>query len=156
VFDVPVDGWYAWLGVAAVSVLLLATATSLPTQPPPDAARAADAVDRVAAGDHAATAEIPLAADTVTVGSRRLTLRNDAGASHAAFAFGPVTPVGDAGPLAAVLAGATPAKRFASPAALANAAARAREAPPGRRGADSPLLVRTLRWGDLRVTLVGV
>nr|WP_225333604.1 hypothetical protein [Halomicrobium urmianum] len=49
-FDVPVDAWYVWLGVAAASVTALGTVAALPSGTPPDAAAAADAIDRVAAG----------------------------------------------------------------------------------------------------------
>lgn len=155
-FDVPVDGWYAWLGVAAVSVLLLATATSLPTRAPPDAARVADTVDRVAASEHAATAEIPLDGARIRLGPRRIALRNEAGTAHATFAFGPVIPVGDGGPLAAVLYGAVPARQFDTPNDLAEAGAEARDRAAVWRDVDGPLLVRMLSWGDVRVTLVGV
>lgn len=154
-FDVPIDGWYAWLGVATVSVALLATATSLPTSAPPDAGRVGDTLDRVSASDHTATAEIPLHATRLRLGPHRLALRNEAGTARVALAFGPVTPVDD-GPLAALLRGAIPARHFDRPADLAAAAAAARERVTGWRDVDGPLVVRRLSWGDVRVTLVGV
>lgn len=155
-FDVPIDGWYAWLGVAAVSVVVLGLAASLPTEPPPDAARTADAVDRVAASEHAATAEVPFDATTIRIGPTRLALRSDAGTSHAAFAFGPVTPVRGNASLDSVLRGGPPERGFASPAALARAATEARERRPTWRDADGPLRIRKLSWGGVHVTLVGV
>jgi hypothetical protein len=154
-FDVPVDAWYAWLGLSLASVALVGVGAALPTAPPPDAADAADTVDRVAAATYPTTAEHPLHARSVRVGPRELGLRNGAGTTHATYAFGPVSPAGDSPTLTAVLRGAPPASRFHSSEGLCDAAARARARRPRWRDADEPLIVRHVVWEGCDVTLVG-
>lgn len=155
-FGVHADGWYAWLGVAAVGVAVLAVVLGLPTAPPPDAAGAADAVDRTAAAEYGASAAVPLdAARRVVIDPRGIGLRNDAGTTRATFAYGPVTPVGGGGPLRRVLEGAPPGTVFGSAAALRRAAAAARDRDGGWRPVDGPLLVRHVALEGRDVTLVG-
>jgi len=154
-FDVSVDAWYTWLGVSLASVALFGVGASLPTAPPPAAADAADTVDRAAGSAGPVTAEHPLGARAVRIAPRRLGLRNDAGTTHATFAFGPVTPAVRSGPLGDVLRGAPPSSRFESPAALCDAAESARNRPPQWRPADGSLLVRRVIWEGCDVTLVG-
>lgn len=87
------DAWYVWVGVALVSLSLFGVALALPSQPPPDAAKAANAIDRVAASTHQATASYDHDADGVRIGLRRLSMRNDGGTSHASIVFDSLTPV---------------------------------------------------------------
>lgn len=155
-FEVPVDGWYAWLGVAAASVAVLAAVLALPTAPPPDAAGAADVVDRIAATEYGASAEHPLdAASEVRISSRGIGLRNDAGTTSATFVYGPVTPVEGGGPLRRVLEGASPDVVFDSPAELRRTATAARERRATWRPVDGRLIVRHLALEGTDVTLVG-
>jgi len=155
VFDAPVDGWYAWLGVAAASAALLGATVGLPTTPPPDAAGVADTVDRTAASEYDARAEHPLDAAEVRIDTERIGLRTDAGTVHAPFVYGPVTPVAGHDELGAVLAGARPGGEFDSPGDLRRAAARARARDGGWRRVDGPLVVRHVVWEGVDVTLVG-
>lgn len=154
-FDVPVDAWYTWLGLAVASVAVFGVAAALPTAPPPDAAGVAGTVDRVASAEYVATAEHPLDADEVRLGRRRVGLRNDAGTTHATFAFGPVTPVQRGTPLADVLYGASPRRVYDSDAAFRRALRDARNRRPRWVEADGSLVVRHLRVGGDDVTLVG-
>jgi hypothetical protein len=154
-FDVPVDAWYVWVGLVVASVALLGVVTSFPTAPPPDAAGVAAAVDRTAGARYDATAEHPIDADAVRIRPRGVDLRNDAGTTHAAFAFDEVTPVVRGTRLHAVLFGAPAASRFTSPTELAAAAATAREREPTWRRVDGPVVVRHLTWEGTDVTLVG-
>jgi len=152
---VPADAWYVWLGLSIASVALVGVGAALPTAPPPAAADAADTVDRTAATAHPATAEHPLDARAMRIGPRRLGLRNDAGTTHATFAFGPVTPaVGPRG-LRAVLRGAPPESYFDSGEALCDAGRAARGRTPRWRSVDGPLIVRHVVWEECDVTLVG-
>jgi hypothetical protein len=155
VIGVPVDAWYVWLGLSLAGVALVGVGAALPTAPPPAAADAADTVDRAAAAATPTTAEHPLDARAVRVGPRRLGLRNDAGTTHAAFAFGPVTPVFGSRALRAVLRGAPPESRFDSGEALCAAGATARTRTPRWRTVDGPLVVRHVVWEGCDVTLVG-
>jgi hypothetical protein len=154
VFDVPVDAWYAWLGLSIASVVLVGVGAALPTGPPPAAADAANTVDRTATATGSATAEHPIDADELRVGPRELGLRSDAGTTHARYAFGPVTPATQ-GALDAVLRGVPPSARFDSGAALCADATAARDRKPRWRRADGPLLVRRVVWEGCDVTLVG-
>ena len=151
----PVDAWYVWLGLSLAGVVLVGVGATLPTAPPPAATAVADTVDRTASTDRQATAEHPLDAAAMRLGPRRVGLRNDAGTTHAAFAFGPVTPVSGSRPLDAVLRGAPPSSRFASGDALCAASADARAREARWRPVDGPLVVRHVVWEGCDVTLVG-
>jgi hypothetical protein len=154
-FDVPVDAWYAWLGLSVASVALVGVGAALPTAPPPAAAEAADTVDRTAATAHQATAQHPLDARSIRLTPRGVGLRNDAGTTHATFAFGPVVPAVGSSALTAVLHGAPPSSRFDSGSTLCAAATSARQRPSRWRPVDGPLLVRHVVWEGCDVTLAG-
>ncbi|SDF16692.1 DUF7283 family protein [Halorientalis regularis] len=154
-FDAPVDTWYLWLGVATASALAFGVAVALPTTVPPDAQRAAATVDAVATSPHNATGEHGVDATAVEIGSRRIALRNDGGTAHAAFAYGPVTPVRNGTALAAVLRGEPPAKVFQNATAFRAAAAEARNRTRAWRATAGRLVVRRVTWEGVDVTLVG-
>lgn len=153
-FDAPVDAWYVWVGLAAVSVAVAGVASDFAARPPPDAADAADTVDAVAASPHPATGEHPLDADAVRLRADRIGLRGEGGTSHASLAFGPVTPVAEGTVLWEVARGAHPSHVFEDPAAFRAAAERARERETTWRPAADRLTVRTVTWEGVRVTLV--
>jgi hypothetical protein len=155
VFDTPVDGWYAWLGVAAASAALVGAAAGLPTTPPPDAAGVADTVDRTAATEYGARAEHPIDAAEVRLTPDRVGLRTDAGTVHAEFVYGSVVPVAGDAALRAVLSGVPPESRFGSADAFRDALRRARTSDHEWRRADGPLVVRHVVWEGVDVTLVG-
>ncbi|MFB6142080.1 MAG: hypothetical protein ABEJ30_01910 [Halorientalis sp.] len=154
-FDAPADTWYLWLGVAAASVAAFGVAAGLPTAAPADARRAAATVDAVAASPHEATASHPLRADAVRLGTSRVALRTDGGVTHATFTEGPVTPVRDGGPLAAVLRGTAPAGAFPDPAALRRALEAARNRGGEWQETDGQLRVRRITWEGVNATIVG-
>lgn len=155
VFDAPIDAWYTWLGVAAVSVFALGTAVSVPAAPPPDAAAAADAVDRTAASQYPATAEVPVDADRLRLGPHQIGLENDAGTAHASFAYGPVTPVRKGSRLDAILRGAVPSQEFESPPDLRAASTNADTNGTRWRPSGGVVLVRHVSWAGVDITLVG-
>lgn len=149
--DVPAT----YLGVATVAAVLMGTTLALPSAPPPDADRAARAIDGVATSPYNATGSVPLdAASGVRLSAGEVGLRTADGADHADLA-GRVTPVAGDSPLGAVLAGAPPGREFDSPAALRAAAARARRQPAAWRPAPPSLTARRIRWRGVDVTLVG-
>lgn len=155
-FDVPLEATHCWLGLAVASLLFVGVAADLPTRPPPDATAAANTVDALAASDYPGTATHPIAAASLRLTPHGLGLRTEAGATHATFAFGPVTPVPADSALAAVARGTPAAHRFESPDAFAAAAERARRSARDAewRPAGEELVVRRVNWGDVRVTLV--
>ncbi|WP_311170962.1 DUF7283 family protein [Halobellus ordinarius] len=156
-FDLPLEAWYGWIGLSLAGVALVGAAAGLPTTPPPDAGAAAGTVDRVAAAEYTATAEHPLEADEIRLGTRRIGLRSDAGTAHATLAFGPVTPVPDGdSPLRDVLYGTPPSRVFDSPQAFREAivAARADGQDATWREIDRTLIVRRVTWEGVDVVLV--
>ena len=153
-FDVPLDAWYVWIGLALASVAVFGVVTSLPTAPPPDAAGVADTVDRVAAAEYAATAEHPIDADAVRLRPRGVSLRNDAGTASATFAFGPITPAPPGSDLEAVLHGTPPDRVFDSPVAFRQAVVDARTRDANWHPVERTLLVRRVSLGGYDATLV--
>lgn len=154
-FDVPLDAWYVWIGLAAVSTAAVGVVASMPAAPPPDATGAAEAVDAIAAGEHATVDERPLPnTDAVRIGTDSLSLRGPGGITHARLGYGPVTPaVADPG-LDAVLYGTPPERVFDSPAALERTATAARDRRP-RWSETDRIVVRHVRWEGTDVVLVG-
>ncbi len=153
-FETSIDAWYAWLGVAAVSVAAFGTVAALPSETPPAAAPVADATDRVAASPHEAQTTVPIEAAEYRLTSGQIGLRNDGGRSRATFAYGPIVPATD-GSIRAVLQGASPASQFASPAAFERAIERAHQESTGWRPAPELIRVRRVSWEGVDATLVG-
>ena len=151
----PADVPPIWIALLVVSASVLGVVIALPSAPPPDATRVADAVDSVAATEHAGTATAPLSADAIRVGRHGIGLRNEGGEAHASFAFGPVTPVRSDSDLAAVLTGAPPQSVFATPTAYRDALERARTAEPTWEPVDDRLRVRRVQYGGVEGVLVG-
>ncbi|KTG09714.1 hypothetical protein AUR64_08720 [Haloprofundus marisrubri] len=154
-FDTPVDTWYTWLGLALAGTAMVGTALSFPATAAPDATSVADTVDGVAASEYATTAEHPLDATMIRLGPRRVSLRNDGGTAHAAFAFGPVAPIRPDSKLEAVLYGAAPERTFESRRAFTQALVEAQTTEPTWRPVDRTLVVRRVQWGEQNATLVG-
>ncbi|MFB6129712.1 MAG: hypothetical protein ABEJ28_02710 [Salinigranum sp.] len=152
--DVPVDAWYAWIGLSLASVVVFGAAGALPTSPPPDAAAVAGTVDRVAGDTHPAVAEYPLDASEIRVTPNRVGLRNDAGTASAEFAFGPVTPVADGSALQEVVYGASPADAFDTQRAFEQAVVDARSRAHDWHPVGRTLVVRRITWRGHDVTLV--
>jgi hypothetical protein len=154
-FDAPVDAWYVWVGLTVVGVTVLGVAAELPRSTQADAGAAADTIDTVAASPYPGTAEYPTRAERVRLGPYRVGLERRSGTTHATFAYGPVTPVGDDGPLRELLVGAPPEAVFDAPVELDRAAGRARNRTPTWRPANGRVIARRVVWGDVGVTLVG-
>jgi hypothetical protein len=166
--EAPADAWYTWVGVALVSIAVGGLVLSLPTQPPPDAAAAANTVDRVATSDAGATATHEHSAEEIRLGTRQIALRNDAGTAYASVAFGSLTPIhateGELRAAArALLDGATPETvlrehGFADERALADALAQSRReldrSGAQWRPAAGQIRSRTVELAGERVVLV--
>ncbi|MGM0590852.1 MAG: DUF7283 family protein [Halobacteriota archaeon] len=153
-FDVPIDAWYAWVGLLLASVAVVGVAGSLPTTPPPDAAGIADTVDRVAAEDVPSTAEHPVAATDIRIEPRGVSLRNEGGTTHATFAFGPVTPVTEGTALQRVVYGTPPDRAFDSKRAFSQSVVDARSREPTWEPVARTVVVRKVTWEGVDVTLV--
>ncbi|WP_254537313.1 DUF7283 family protein [Halomarina litorea] len=154
-FDLPADTLPVWVGLAFASAAVLGIAVGLPSTAPPDASSAAGAVDAVAGSPHAATTDYSLGGADLRVTPHRLTLGRGGTTAHAAFAYGPVTPVAPGSDLGRVLDGTPPEAVFDSPGALAAAAHAAREGSPLVVDRATRLTVRHVTWRGLDVTLVG-
>lgn len=157
-FEAPADAWYVWMGVAMAATAVAGVVLALPTAPPPDAAAAANTVDRVAASDAPATGHYDHDARRYRLGDDRLAMRNDGGVARATLAYGPVVPADEDPRLQRVLAGRDPAGVFGpgngSFARFRATVARARTAAPTWEPANETLRVRAVRWRDARVVLV--
>ncbi len=154
-FDVPADTLPLLVGLALASAAVLGIAAGFPTTTPPDAGAAAGAVDAVAGSPHAAADDHRLGGADVRLTPHRLTLERGETSAHAAFAYGPVTPVAPGSDLQRVLDGAPPEAVFDSPGTLAAAAAAARDGPAVTASGATRLTVRHVTWEGLDVTLVG-
>ena len=154
-FDAPIEDWYVWLGVATVSVAVLGVAVGLPTAAPPEASAVADTVDRVAASPTGSMATVNVRASTVRIDRARIGLSGEGGTTHAAIAFGPMTPASTDVRLERVAAGDHPRDVFDSPSAFADAAATARNRSTSWRPAPETLTVRRVSWEGVDVLLVG-
>lgn len=154
-FDPPVEDWYVWLGVSAVSVAVLGVVLGFPAAAPPKATALADAVDRVAASPPGSTTEYRVRAEAINVDRRRIGLRGEGGTTRATVAFGPVTPAHGDRRLAAVIGGEHPSDAFDSPTAFADAAASARNRSATWRPAPRTIRVRRVTWEGVDVLLVG-
>ncbi|MFA9515854.1 hypothetical protein ACERIT_01305 [Halopenitus sp. H-Gu1] len=154
-FDVPIDAWYAWLGIAGMSLLTLGIAAGIPAGPTPDAMGVAGTIDRVAASEYPATAEHGLAADQIRLTPNRISLRGPGGATTAVLEFAPVTPARGDDRLYRVLKGEPPDRGFESPESFSQVAAETRTQEPRWRSAPPRLRIRTVTWEGERVTLVG-
>ncbi|MFB6077343.1 MAG: hypothetical protein ABEJ80_00010 [Halarchaeum sp.] len=154
-FDTHADTLPVWTALTLAAAATLALVLAVPASPPPDATAVANAVDAVAASDHAAARTLHVAADA-RVRPTRLALRNDAGTAHATLRAA-VTPASTPA-LRRVLDGDPPSAVYDSPAAFARAARDARER--ARTGAkwlptDGDLRVRRVALGGEDVTLLG-
>lgn len=154
-FDVPVDAWYVYLGLAIVSGATVTLAGAMPAAAPPDANGAARTVDSVAASQHASVGSHPLAdANAVRVGSDTLSLRGPGGTAHAGLGYGPVVLAPEGTPLGRVLRGKPPEQVFASPAGFERAVVERLESDPTWYRTER-LLVRRATWEGTDVVVVG-
>lgn len=159
-FETQLDGTYAWLGLAVVSIATAGVVAALPASPPPDADGVAHTIDSVAGGEYVATADHGLSADRLRITPRTVALGNDGTVARATLAEGPITPVPSQAEssddrLRRVLDGASPETVFDDPNALATAAERERTAEHGWRDAPDRITVTRVRYGGVYVTLVG-
>jgi len=159
--EAPADAWYVWVGVALASSAFAGIVLGLPATPPPDAAAAANAIDRVAASEYNASATYDHDARAYRLTDEQLALRGEGGVARATLTYGPVVPAEEDPRLRRLLAGADPPVVFGSGphgrTALRSAVAAARRSTTDDwDGANETVRVRTLVWGDGRVVLVDV
>ncbi|MBX0285592.1 DUF7283 family protein [Haloarcula salinisoli] len=160
-FEAPVDAWYVWVGVAIASVAFAGIALSLPSQPPPDAAEAANTVDEVSGSSYNASATYEHDADEVKIDVKRIGMRNEGGTEWASIAFGTMTPVRthpNPEDGLNIVYGEDPESVFANPSAMQSYAETARDAAVNSDGewhsGDGKLRVRQVNWGGVSVTFV--
>ena len=168
--ETPADAWYVWVGVALVSIAVAGVVAGLPGQPPPDAEKAANTVDRVAASEYGTPAEYAPDAAAARVGTRQIGLRNDGGTQYASVSLEPITPVaatrGETHAAAqALLSGASPQAvveetTIVSERALWERLETVRErvdtSGANWRPVDGQLRIRSVRVDGALVVLVGV
>ncbi|SDQ18766.1 DUF7283 family protein [Natronobacterium texcoconense] len=92
--EAPADAWYVWLAVSIVSLAMAAVAIGLPTGPPPDAAEAANTIERASGADtYEATTSYRHEANAVKIDGKTVSMRNEHGTAHSSIAYGQVVPV---------------------------------------------------------------
>jgi len=156
VFEVPLDAWYVWIGLAIVSSAAFGVVSVLPAEPPPDASGAAETVDSVAASEYAAVGKHPLSnAETIRVGANSISVRSESGTTgHEPFGYAPVTPVVEGSALRQILLGEPPQRLFATPVEFERTVKQAQSEEPQWQRTDE-LVVRRVQWGETDVVLVG-
>ncbi|WP_436923064.1 DUF7283 family protein [Halosimplex amylolyticum] len=170
----PADAWYVWFGVALVSLAFVGVVASFPSEPPPDAPAAADAIDQTTASGYNATAEYEHDADRWYVANKTIVMKNDGGTARAALSYARVVPVwadrdsphapdGDleailhGAPVSSEYRGSNPKEAFREDVVAASRLAEDSLSDPDVpkwRIADGKLVVRFVKWGDKRATLV--
>ncbi|ELY67738.1 DUF7283 family protein [Natrinema versiforme] len=91
--ETPVDGWYVWLAVSIVSVAIAGIAVGLPNGPPPDANRAANAIEETAGSTADASSTYDHDATEIKFDGRTVAMRNEHGTARASLTYGHVVPV---------------------------------------------------------------
>lgn len=153
-FDAPMDGVLAWIGLAACSIAVAGVAVSLPTTAPPAASAVAAQVDEVATSEHRVAATVSLRADEIRIRATQLSLRTDGVTAHARVVGEGVVAAETEG-LAAVLAGRDPERVYADRAAFERDVAQVRDGTETWRPAPDTLQIRRVTWGDVDATVVG-
>lgn len=153
-FDAPIDGVYAWLGVAVVSIAVAAVAVSLPSTVPPDASAVAAQIDRVATSEHRVATSIQPDADAMRVRASQVSLRRDGTTAHAPL-VGERVVTADTDALAALLAGQPAESVYTDRAAFARAVDEVTAGQGTWRPAPEHLQIRRVTWGEIDVTVVG-
>ncbi|MGQ3411033.1 DUF7283 family protein [Natrinema sp. LN54] len=91
--ETAVDGWYVWLAVSIVSVAVAGIAVGLPNGPPPDANRAANAIEETAGSTAQASSTYDHDATEIKFEGRTVAMRNEHGTARASLTYGHVVPV---------------------------------------------------------------
>lgn len=159
----PIDAWYVWIGVSVAALAVLGVATTATPSPPSNAESVAQVVETVDASRPPATGRHPTSAERIRVDGRRITLVHeqesllgDAGASEAtAIVRGdPVTPARRGTALREVALGRHPSSAFDSTEQFREAASEARAEPRTITPADEEVVVRSVRWNDVRIAIL--
>lgn len=91
--EAPLDGWYVFVAVSMITLSITGVVLAMPTAPPPDATRAANAIDGVAGTTYEAHDTIRHDAEEVKMYGRHVSFRNEHGTTHQEIAFGHVVLV---------------------------------------------------------------
>lgn len=158
----PIDAWYVWIGVALISVGFAGVAVSLPSEAPPDAGTAANAVEDVATSSFNSSVTYDHQAQEVWIDTRTIALRNDGGTARATISFGTMTPV-RAHPTSPekginITLDTPVEEEFDDPEAMREWANETEEnaTTTGWRPAQDELRVQKVEWGDESVIFVDI
>lgn len=153
-FDAPMDGLLAWVGLAVCSLAVAGIALSLPATSPPAATTVAAQVDEVATSEHRVASTVSLRADAWRIRGSQLSLRRDGSTAHARLVTDGVVAA-ETDDLDALLSGQDPARVYADRAAFERAIDRTRSDTGDWRPVPDRLQIRRVTWGDVDATLVG-
>lgn len=154
-FDTLADVPPVLVALSIVSTTLLGVAFASQPTVAPRADALAGTVNAVAAADTPGVESRAVHADTVRIATHRISVRDNEGTAHAAYAYGPVVPVRQDTALWRVLHGVPPGAVFDGSIEFANAAVDARQRTARWRQGRDQLTVRRVTWRGVDVTLVG-
>lgn len=154
-FGLPAETTWVWVGLALGSAVMLGIVLGIPTAPP-DADRAATAIEDVAVSEYGGEATVDIRAEAVRLEPDRIGLKGPGGRSHKPIRYGPITPVAPNSSLAYVLEGHSPKSVFVNPGRFGAAMVRARERPPEWREVGDTLRIKHVQYGEVNGVLVGV
>jgi hypothetical protein len=143
------------VALSLVSTTLLGVAVASQPSVAPRADALAGTVNAVAAADTQGVESRAVHADSVRIATHQISVRDDAGTAHAAYAYGPVVPVRQNTAMWRVLQGVPPGAVFEGSIEFANAAVDARRRDARWRQSHGRLTVRRVTWRGVDVTLVG-
>ncbi|MBP1923134.1 hypothetical protein J2751_002172 [Halorubrum alkaliphilum] len=159
-FETNLDATYAWLGLAAVSIVTAGVVATLPASPPPDADGVAHTIDSVAGSDYVATAEHGVSADRLRITPRTVEIDGGGVVARSTIGESPITPVPPRGTgaddrLRRVLDGVSPETVFDDSGEFAAAAEHERTLEHEWRVAPDRITVKRVHYDETHVTLVG-
>ncbi|WP_440763917.1 DUF7283 family protein [Natronorubrum sp. DTA7] len=92
-WEAPADAWYVWVAVAIVSFAMAGIVLGLPTAPPPDADRTANAIEETSGSSYEAASAYGYGADEIKIDGKTIELRNEGGTDHSSLRYEQVVVV---------------------------------------------------------------
>ncbi|WP_436344931.1 DUF7283 family protein [Natronorubrum sp. FCH18a] len=92
-WEAPADAWYVWVAVTIVSFAMAGIVLGLPTAPPPDADRTANAIEETAGSSYEAASTYGYDADEIKIDGKTIELRNEGGTDRSSLTYEQVVVV---------------------------------------------------------------
>ncbi|WP_137288924.1 DUF7283 family protein [Natronorubrum halophilum] len=92
-WEAPADAWYVWFAVSIISLAMVGVVLGLPTGPPPDADRAANAVEGTSGSSYEAASTYGHDAEAIKIDGKTIEMRNEHGTDRSSIRYGQVVVV---------------------------------------------------------------